>query len=94
MLEYLKNKVIDELKDSVEYMRKALETKGEPCSHVFYTLSTQEGNHATELVKCFTAAMKEDKSSDEVRAKMYEEIMDAYVTDMGSLEGLKKLYCK
>jgi len=24
-------------------------------------------------------------------AKMYEEIMDAYVTDMGSLEGLKKL---
>jgi len=94
MLEYLKNKVIDELKDSVEYMRKAVETKGETCSHIFCMLSKQESEHATELVKCFTAAMKTDKSSDETHAKMYQEIMDAYITNMGTLEGLKKLYYK
>ena len=94
MLEYLKNKILEELNDAVDYMSKALETKGHPCSSKFYAISMDETKHAGALTKTFSSIEKPATVTDAEFAKMYKDILDAYTSSMGRFEEMKKLYWK
>lgn len=91
MLEYLKNRILDELADSVDYMKKAVEFKGTNTGCVFRILAEAEADHAGRLTSIFNQNEKKE-DNDEEHCKMVQEIMDAYVKRMASLEALKKIY--
>ena len=93
MLEYLKERIVDEVNDALNYMTKAVELKGHDCScQVFYKASLNEAEHANWMTKLFISMEKPESVSDADYAKMQKEILETYATSMGKLEALKKLY--
>ena len=91
MLEYLKDRILDELADSVDYMKKAVEFKGTNDGCIFRILSEAEAEHAGKLTSIFNQNEKKEDHKKE-HCQMLQEIMDAYTDSMASLESLKKIY--
>ena len=92
MLTFLKDRIIDELKDALTYMEKAVENKHKSCGQTFYHLSEGEAAHANHLVKTFRMTEKPANVTDAEYSAMMKSILDAYSDDMGKYEAMKKLY--
>ena len=92
MLTFLKERIIDELKDALIYMEKAVENKHKSCGQTFYHLADGEVAHANHLVKTFRMTEKPANVTDADYSAMMKSILDAYSEDMGKYEAMKKLY--
>ncbi len=92
MLEYLKNHILEEIDDSINYMEKAIEHKGSNCGYMFYHMSEQEADHANWLSKIFNSMERPSDVPAERYADMTKEVLNKYSTSMGKLEQMKKLY--
>ena len=88
----LKEKIIDELSDAVNYMEKAVEHKESEWGHWFCSMSKNELEHANILLKMFNKSEKPEGITESAHNDMYKSIMDSYITNMNKIEGLKKLY--
>lgn len=84
----LKERILDELNDSVMYMEKAVENKGTKWSSYFCQMSKNELEHANILLKMFNEAEPQEGTSETA----HKEVLDGYVKTMTKLEGLKKIY--
>lgn len=91
-LKSLKERIIDELNDSVMYMEKAIEHKGTKWSSYFCQMSKNELEHTNILLKIFNDIKNQEGVSDAAHKDMYASIMDGYVTSMSKIEALKKVY--
>lgn len=91
-LKETKNRILDEVKDSVAYMEKAVENKGTEWGTWFCMMSKNENEHANILLKIFTKAEKPETVTEAEHKQMYKEIMDEYIDGMTKIESLKKLY--
>ena len=92
MLTYYKEKVMDELKDALEYMEKAIETKGKPCSIRLYHDAEDELKHANDQLKNFRETDKPKTVTDAEYSAMQREILDGYADSMTKFEAMKKIY--
>lgn len=92
MLKYLKDHILEELDGSVDYMKKAVELKGTNEGCVFRMMSEMEAQHAGNLTKIFNKTEKPKDVTDSEYSMMQKEILDAYTSNMSSLEILKKMY--
>ena len=92
MLEYFKTRILDELKDAVAYMTKAVEYKKHQCGWDFYVMANEELNHANRFYKMFQREEQPANITNSEYASMMKEIMDAYSDHMTKFESLKKLY--
>lgn len=92
MLEYYKERILDELKDAVAYMRKAVEHKKDKCGWMFYNLAKDELKHANYLYRSFQETEKPETVTDSEYSAMMKAIMDAYSEHMLIFENLQKLY--
>ena len=92
MLTFLKERIIDELKDALTYMEKAVENKHKSCGAVMYNLGEDELKHANHLLKVFRGIEKPENITDVEYSTMMKSILDAYSEDMGKFEAMKKVY--
>lgn len=92
MLKYLKEHILEELEGAIDYMQKAVENKANDMGAVFYRMSMMELEHANCMTKMFNKLEKEKDVSEAEYSTMYKSILEAYTTDMGKVESMKKLY--
>lgn len=92
MLEYLRSHIVEEIDGAIEYMMKAIETKGTPMGVKFYKMASMEVEHANCLTHMFNSYEKPSDVTDADYAAMNKNIMEKYATSMAKLEVLKKLY--
>lgn len=92
MLEYLKNRILEEIDDAINYMEKAVEMKGTRYGCCFYQISEQEATHANMLTKIFNSMDKPDEVNATRYAEMNKEILDKYSSSMSKLEQMKRVY--
>lgn len=92
MLKFLSERIIDELKDAVLYMEKAVEWKGKHCGTVMYNDAMDESKHANNLLKLFQSTDKPSTVTDAELSAMKSAILDAYSENMGKFEMLRKAY--
>lgn len=92
MMEYLKNHILDEIDDALNYMEKAVEYKGTQYGCTFRMMSEAEAEHANALTKIFNTMEKPDELPAASYADMNKEILNKYSNSMGKLEAMKKLY--
>ena len=88
----LKDRIIDELSDAVEYMEKAVENKKTDWGAWFCSMSKNELEHANILLKIFNKLEKPENITEAAHTEMYKSIMDSYITHMNKIEALRKLY--
>lgn len=92
MLKYLKDHILEEVDDALDYMSKALEHKGTPDGCTFRKMSEMELEHANALTHMFRNMEKPaDMSSEEYGANQ-KQVLDKYVDAMAKYEAMKKLY--
>lgn len=92
MLTYVKDRILDELKDALNYMQKAVENKKKECGQIMYHIAEDELKHANYMLKVFRMTEKPKTVSDAEYSEMQKAILDAYSEDMGKFETMKKLY--
>ena len=92
MLTYLKDHIIEEVTGALDYMAKAVEHKGTHCGEVFYQMATMELEHANALTKMFNKEDKPATMTDVEYGTAQKAVLDTYVSGMGKLENMKKLY--
>ena len=92
MLKYLKDHIIEEIDGALDYMSKALEHKGTYMGCTFRKMSEMELEHANALTKMFKDTDKPDEMSSAEYADTQKAVLDKYVTAMGKIEAMKKLY--
>ena len=92
MLKFLSERIIDELKDAVLYMEKAVEWKGKHCGTVMYNDAMDESKHANNLLKLFQSTEKPSSVTDAELSTMKSDILDAYSENMSKFEMLRKAY--
>ena len=92
MLDYLKKHILDEIAGAVDYMTKAVEHKGTACGQRFYHMALAELEHANDLVKMYSGQDRPKGMTDAEYSELYRTILDAYSTNMGKVEAMKKLY--
>ena len=92
MLKFLSERIIDELKDAVLYMEKAVEWKGKHCGTVMYNDAMDESKHANNLLKLFQSTEKPSSVTDAELSSMKSDILDAYSENMNKFEMLRKAY--
>ena len=92
MLKFLSERIIDELKDAVLYMEKAVEWKGKHCGTVMYNDAMDESKHANNLLKLFQSIEKPSDVTDVEVSAMKSSILDAYSDNMNKFEMLRKAY--
>lgn len=94
MHEYLKNHIIEEIDDAIDYMTKAIEMKGKSnvAAVKFYKIAEMEVEHANCLTHMFNSIDKPNEVTDAEYARMHKDIMEKYSSSMSKLESLKKLY--
>lgn len=91
-LKETKTRILDEVKDAVMYMEKAVEHKGTEWGTWFCSMSKNELEHANILLKMFNKTEKPENVTEAEHKAMYQEIMDAYIDSMTKIESMKKLY--
>lgn len=94
MLKYLKEHIIDEIDGAIDYMTKAVEHKGTQEGCTFRMMSEAELDHANKLTGMFKNTAKPEDMSDADYAETQKAVLDKYVTAMGQIESMKKLYWK
>lgn len=92
MLAYLKDHILEEIDGAMDYMSKAIEYKGNPCSEKFYTMSGMEIEHANALLKMFNSTEKPKTVTDTEYSAMQKAILDSYSNNMSKYNEMKKLY--
>lgn len=92
-LEYLKEHILDELDDAVDYMTKATEHKTDWMGKYFFNIAEQETVHANTLATMFNKVEKPANISEADHNKMYHAIMDKYSDTMARYEQLKRFFC-
>lgn len=92
MLAFVKERILDELKDALTYMQKAVENKKKECGKIMYHIAEDELKHANYMLKVFRMTEKPDTVTDALYSEMQKEILDAYSEDMTKFETMKKLY--
>ena len=92
MLDFVKERILDELKDALVYMEKAVENKKKECGKVMYHVAEEELKHANYMLKVFRMTEKPKSVTDLEYSQMQKEILDAYSEDMSKYEMMKKLY--
>ena len=92
MLTYLKSHIIEEIEGATDYMAKAVEYKGTHCGEVFYQMANMELEHANALTKMFKKEEKPESMTDTEYATTQKAVLDAYITGMGKIESMKKLF--
>lgn len=90
MHEYLKNQIHDEINGAINYLEKAIEykNKSKEIASKFFRMSEMEIEHANCLTNMFNSADVTDASFSE----MQKSVINDYVTSMGKIESMKKLY--
>ena len=92
MLKYLKEHILEEIDGALDYMEKALEHKGTYMGCTFRNMSEMELVHANALSKMFKDTDKPDEMSSTEYADTQKAVLDKYITAMGKIEAMKKLY--
>ena len=92
MLKYLKDHILEEVDGAVDYMTKALEHKGTKDGCTFRKMAEMELEHANALTKMFRDTEKPNDMTSEEYAATQKAVLDKYITAMGHIEAMKKLY--
>lgn len=92
MLTYLKDHILEEIDGAMDYMTKAIEYKGNPCSEKFYRMSEMEIEHANAMLKMFNTYEKPKTVTDAEYSAMQKAILDAYSNNMVKFNEMKKVY--
>ena len=92
MLKYLKEHIVEEVDGAVDYMKKALEHKGTPDGCAFRKMAEAELGHANELTKMFHETERPANMTSDEYAEVQKAVLDKYITAMGQIEAMKKLY--
>ena len=94
MHEYLKNQIKDEIKGAIDYLEKAIEfkSKSPDIAAKFFRMSEMELEHANCLTKMFNSIDKPANMDDAAYSEMQKSVINDYVTSMGKIENMKKLY--
>lgn len=92
MLKYLKDHILEEVDGAVDYMTKALEHKGTKDGCTFRKMAEMELEHANALTKMFRDTEKPNDMTSEEYAATQKAVLDKYITAMGHIESMKKLY--
>lgn len=92
MLQYLKERIVDEIDDANAYMAKAVEHKGTLCGETFMTLAKQESQHANMLYDMFRRKEKPEDMANKDYSAMLKEILDKFADGMVKFEAMKKVY--
>lgn len=93
MLSYLRGRIVDEIDDANNYMRKAIENRGKPCGHVFAELAEQESKHAGALYyNIFSKLEKPADMPDKDYSVLLKEILDKFSSGMQEFEAQKRIY--
>lgn len=94
MHEYLKNQIHDEIKGAIDYLEKALEykSKSRDIATKFFKMSEMEVEHANCLTNMFNSVDKPTNVTDAEFSEMQKSVINDYVTSMGKIESMKKLY--
>lgn len=94
MLKYLKDHIVEEIDGAMDYMKKALEYNGTQTGCIFRQMSDMELEHANALTKMFKDMDRPAEMTDNEYSAVQKEVLDKYVTSMGQIEAMKKLYWK
>lgn len=94
MLKYLKEHIVDEINDAMDYMTKALEHKGTADGCTFYELGMAELEHANRLTHIFKNTKRPAEMTDAEYGEVQKEVLNKFVDSMGKIESMKKLYHK
>ena len=92
MLTDIKDRVMDELKDALFYMEKAVENKGTKQGMRDYQDAIDELRHANDQLDNFRETPKPKTMTDAEYSAMMKEILDGYANSMIKFEGMKRLY--
>lgn len=92
MLTYLKDHILDEVDDALDYMSKAIEHKGTPDGCTFRKMSEMELEHANALTKMFKDEKKPEGMTDEEYGTTQKQVLDKYIDAMSKYEAMKKIY--
>ena len=92
MLTYLKDHILEEVDGAVDYMTKALEHKGTKEGCTFRKMAEMELEHANALTKMFRDTEKPENMTGDEYAAAQKAVLDKYITAMGHIEAMKKLY--
>ena len=92
MLTYLKNRILEEINDALDYMKKAVEYKGTTDGCTFRKMSEMELEHANALTRMFKNTEKPSGMADNDYATTQKAVLDAYINAMGTIDTMKKLY--
>lgn len=94
MLKFLKEHIVEEIDDAITYMTKAVENKGTSEGCTFRKMADMELEHANALTKMFKEEEKPDDMTSAEYAEVQKGVLDKYITAMGQIEAMKKLYWK
>lgn len=92
MLTYLKDHILEEVDDALDYMSKAIEHKGTPDGCTFRKMSEMELEHANALTNMFREVEKPEDMSHEEYGNTQKQVLDKYVDAMSKYEAMKKIY--
>lgn len=94
MHEYLKNQIHDEINGAINYLEKAIEykNKSKEIASKFFRMSEMEIEHANCLTNMFNSVDKPADVTDASFSEMQKSVINDYVTSMGKIESMKKLY--
>ena len=94
MLKFLKEHIVEEIDDAITYMTKALEHKGSPEGCTFRKMADMELEHANALTKMFKDTERPDDMTSAEYAEVQKGVLDKYITAMGQIEAMRKMYWK
>ena len=92
MLEYIKNHIVEEVTDAVEYISKAIEHKDDVWGRCFYKMAENEIEHANILTKMIGKATLPNDVSESKREEILREVINVYSDHMNHYEAMKKMF--
>jgi hypothetical protein len=94
MVKYLRDHIKEEIGGAKEYFTKAVEMKAKnpEWAMKFYKMGETEIDHATCLTKMLDKTKKPETMTDLEYSEVQKSVINEYVTSMGEIDSLKKLY--
>ena len=92
--DYLKNKIILELDESIDYIKKAIDLVGsrDDWADKFRIMSENKQKEALELYTMFTQLYSENKKKDAYITSIRDAVMDIFSDKMTKVENYKVTY--
>lgn len=91
MIEYLEDKIKEELSDANGYMDKALELYPNAMCEIFYKLASSETTHANTLFHMFLG-LKPSKEEKDKYCSAMKSVSECHSTEMRAFEYKKSMF--